>query len=160
VSKVKSATEKKALSLKRDRRNTYGENPQASRKGIRRGKQRSHMEERRSVGKILSHLRESAEESDVIEADVLSKTSLVRSKHKAFKKMPDRPLGEVIKRKQAKREESQSRGKDATPKYPNIYPRRYLTHLTFALCISEPSCFSFAIALTPKAGKDTRKHLD
>jgi len=41
VSKVKSATEKKALSLKRDRRNTYGENPQASRKGIRRGKQRS-----------------------------------------------------------------------------------------------------------------------
>jgi hypothetical protein len=62
------------------------------------------MEERRSVGKILSHLRESAEESDAIEADVLTKTSLVRSKLKAFKKMPDRPLGEVIKRKQARRE--------------------------------------------------------
>ena len=121
MSKVKSATEKKALSLKRDRRNTYGENPQASRKGIRRGKQRSHMEERRSVGKILSHLRESAEESDVIEADVLTKTSLVRSKRKAFKKMPDRPLGEVIKRKHAQREESQSRVKDTTSKYPNIY---------------------------------------
>lgn len=121
MSKVKSATEKKALSLKRDRRNTYGENPQASRKGIRRGKQRSHMEERRSVGKILSHLRESAEESDAIEADVLTKTSLVRSKRKAFKKRPDRPLGEVIKRKQARREESQSRAKDTTPKYANIY---------------------------------------
>lgn len=79
------------------------------------------MEERRSVGKILSHLRESAEESDAIEADVLTKTSLVRSKRKAFKKMPDRPLGEVIKRKQARREESQSPAKDTTPKYANIY---------------------------------------
>jgi hypothetical protein len=121
VSKVKSATEKKALSLKRDRRNTYGENPQASRKGIRRGKQRSHMEERRSVGKILSHLRESAEESEAIEADVLTKTSLVRSKLKAFKKTPDRPLGEVIKRKKARREESLSRVRGTTPEYPNIY---------------------------------------
>jgi hypothetical protein len=103
VSNVKSAKEKKALSLKRDRRNIYGENPQASRKGIRRGKQRSHMEERRSVGKILSHLRENAEESDAIEADVLTKASIVKSKHKAFKKMPDSPLGEVIKQKLARR---------------------------------------------------------
>ena len=79
------------------------------------------MEERRSVGKILSHLRESAEESDLIEADVLTKTLLVRSKRKAFKKMPDRPLGEVIKRKQAKREASESRVKDTTPVYPSIY---------------------------------------
>jgi hypothetical protein len=69
----------------------------------------------------LSHLRGSAEESDVIEADVLTKTSLVRSKRKAFKKMPDRPLGKVIKRKQARREESQSRAKDTTPECPNIY---------------------------------------
>jgi hypothetical protein len=121
VSKVKSAKEKKALSLKRDRRNIYGENPQASRKGIRRGKQRSHMEERRSAGKILSHLRERAEESDAIEADVLTKTAIVRSKHKAFKKTPDKSLGEVVKRKLARREESQSRLRDATPAYPNIY---------------------------------------
>jgi hypothetical protein len=121
VSKVKSPKEKKALSLKRDRRNIYGENPQASRKGIRRSKQRSHMEERRSVGKILSHFRERAEESDAMEADVLTKTALVRSKYKAFKKTPDRPLGEVVKRKLAKREESQSRWKGTTPAYPNIY---------------------------------------
>jgi len=121
VSKVTSAKEKKALSLKRDRRNVYGENPQASRKGIRRGKQRSHMEERRSVREILSHLRERAEESDAIEADVLTKTEVVKSKHKGFKKTPDRPLREVIKRKLAKREESQSRLKDTPPVYPNIY---------------------------------------
>lgn len=121
MSKVKSATEKKALSLKSDRRNTYGENPQASRKGIRRGKQRSHMEERRSVGQILSHLRSSAEESEVVEADVLTKASLVKSKRKAFMKIPDRPLGEVIKRKQARREESQSRVKGTAPAHPNVY---------------------------------------
>jgi hypothetical protein len=121
VSKVKSAKEKKALSLKRDRRNVYGENPQASRKGIRRGKQRSHMEERRSIREILSHLRERAEESDAIEADVLTKTAVVRSKQKGFKKTPDRPLGEVIKRKLAQREQAQSRMKDTPPVYPNIY---------------------------------------
>ena len=121
VSKVKSANEKKALSLKRDRRNVYGENPQASRKGIRRGKQRSHMEERRSARKILSLLKERAEESDAIEADVLTKTAVLRSKHRGFKKTPDRPLGEVVKRKLAKREESRRRLKDTRPVYPIIY---------------------------------------
>jgi hypothetical protein len=106
VSKIKSPEEKKALSLKRDRRNTYGENPQASRKGIRHGKQRSHMEERRTVGKILSQLRERSEESDATDADILAKTAIVRSRRKAFKKKPDTPLGEVVKRKLAKRTES------------------------------------------------------
>jgi hypothetical protein len=103
VSKVKSPKEKKALSLKRDRRNTYGENAQASRKGIRRGKQRSHMEERRSVGKILTQLRKRSEESDAIEADALTRSSIANSRHKAFKKTPDSPLGDVIKQKLARR---------------------------------------------------------
>lgn len=104
VSKVKSPHEKKALSLKRDRRNTYGENPAASRKGIRRGKQRSHMGERRAISQILSHLRESAGESDADEVDVRAKTKLVERKHKAFKKSPDSPLGVAVKRKLAGRE--------------------------------------------------------
>jgi hypothetical protein len=104
VSKVKSPKEKKALSLKKDRRNTYGENPAASRKGIRSGKQRSHMGERRAVGQILSHLRESAGKSDADEADVRARTKLVERKHKAFKKSPDSPLGVVVKRKLATRE--------------------------------------------------------
>jgi hypothetical protein len=103
VSKVKSPKEKKALSLKRDRRNTYGENAQASRKGIRRSKQRSHMEERRSVGKILTQLRERSEESDATDADALTRASIVKSRHKAFKKTPDSPLGEVIKQKLSRR---------------------------------------------------------
>ena len=122
MSKVKSAKEKKVLSLKKDRRNIYGENPQASRKGIRRGKQRSHMKERRSVGKILSHLRERAEESDAMEADVLAKTAILQSKHKAFKKTPDAPLGEVVKRKLARREKSRhSEAKNAAGLFPDIH---------------------------------------
>jgi hypothetical protein len=101
MSKLKSPQDKKALSLKRDRRNTYGENPQASRKGIRRGKQRSHMGERRAVSEILGRVRGRPEESD--EADVLAKTKVVERRLKAFKKRPDSPLGIVIKRKLAKR---------------------------------------------------------
>jgi hypothetical protein len=84
MSKLKSPREKKAVSLKRDRRNTYGENPQASRKGIRRGKQRSHMGERRAVSEILGRLRERPEESD--EADVLAKTRSSRKNAKHLRK--------------------------------------------------------------------------
>ena len=123
MSKIKSPEEKKALSLKRDRRNTCGENPQASRKGIRRGKQRSHMQERRSIGKIPSHLRGRADETDATEADVLAKTAIVESRHKAFKKKRDAPLGEVIKRKLARREESRLSGdtRNAARSFPDIH---------------------------------------
>ena len=98
VSKIKSPKEKKKLSLARDRRNTYGENPEASRKGIRRGKQRSQMEERRAVGHVLRHLKEKPDEDGAIEADVLSRTLTLQKKRK------DEPLGTVIKRKLARRE--------------------------------------------------------
>jgi hypothetical protein len=54
VSRVKNAKEKKQLSLERDRRNIYGENPAASRKGIAKGKQRQHMNERRSSAQELA----------------------------------------------------------------------------------------------------------
>ena len=57
MSTVKSPGEKKQLSLKLDRRNTYGENAKASRKGIQKGKQRQHMNERRSTGEVLRGLK-------------------------------------------------------------------------------------------------------
>lgn len=118
VSKVKSPSEKKALSLKRDRRNTYGENPAASRKGIRRGKQRGHMGERRAVSQILSHLRESAGENESDQVDVRVRTELVERKHKAFKKSPDSPLGVVVKRKLAKREKLSQTQADGRVRQP------------------------------------------
>lgn len=104
VSKIKSPREKKKLSLARDRRNTYGENPRASREGIHRGKQRSHMEERRAVDRVLRRLREKPDENEAIEADVLAKTLTLQKRREAFKKRADEPLGVVIKRKLARRE--------------------------------------------------------
>jgi hypothetical protein len=49
TSKVKSPSEKKRISLVKDRRNVYGECPTSSRKNIRLGKQRGHMEVRRAA---------------------------------------------------------------------------------------------------------------
>jgi hypothetical protein len=111
VSKIKSPREKKTLSLKKDRRNIFGENSKASRKAIPRRKQLNHMGERRAVSQILSHLRESAEEKDANEADFLAKTTLVERKHKAFKKSPDSPLGVVLEKKLAKRREQSQGGR-------------------------------------------------
>jgi hypothetical protein len=54
MSKVKSPTEKKRLSLQKDRRKVYGECPTSSRKNIRLNKQRGHMEVRRAASKELS----------------------------------------------------------------------------------------------------------
>ncbi len=104
MSKVKSAKEKKALSLKKDRRNAYGENPQASRRGIRLGKQRSHMNERRTAAAILRTVKGGEEQNDPADVDALTKTALLSSKRRAFKKDPDKPLGVVLKRKLARRE--------------------------------------------------------
>jgi hypothetical protein len=116
VSTIKSAPEKKAQSLERDRRNTFGENSKARRKAIPRRKQLSHMGERRAVAQVLSHLREGAAESDVTEADVLAKTTIVERKRKAFKKHRDTELGVVVKKKLAdRREQLNIRQTDATP---------------------------------------------
>lgn len=116
MSKIKSAREKKALSLKRDRRNTFGENSKASRKAIPRRKQLSHMGERRAVSQILNHLREGAAESDATEADVLAKTTIVEKKRKAFKKRRDTALGLVVNKKLAeRRDQFHTRHVDATP---------------------------------------------
>jgi hypothetical protein len=63
------------------------------------------MGERRAVSQILSHLRESAREEDASEADVLAKTTVIKRKHRAFRKSPDSPLGVVVKKKLAERRE-------------------------------------------------------
>jgi hypothetical protein len=105
VSKTKSPQEKKALSLKRDRRNTFGENSKASRKAIPRRKQLSHRGERRAVNQVLGSLRERAEENDARTADALAKSTIVTARHKAFKKTPDTPLSVAIENKLAKRRE-------------------------------------------------------
>jgi hypothetical protein len=102
MSTIKNPEEKKRLSLERDRRNRYGENSKASRKSIQRGKQRRHMDERRTVGEVLGQLKGSVQEDAATEAELLAKTRIIDSKRRGFKKRPDTPLGVVLAKKAKK----------------------------------------------------------
>jgi chorismate-pyruvate lyase len=95
MSKVRTPQQKKRLSYEHDRRNTYGENQKSSRKNIPRSKQISHQEERRSVRQVLVAAQGGV--ADEAQSQVLRKGRM--KKLKAFRKSPDRPLGEVIERR-------------------------------------------------------------
>ena len=99
MSKVKSPQEKKRNSLLKDRRNVYGENPASSRKNIRRGKQRSHMQLRRALAEELRSLKGTNVEvpDEIVEAR--AKDRIVALARSSFKKSPDQPLAVVVKRK-------------------------------------------------------------
>jgi hypothetical protein len=102
MSIVKSPKEKKQLSLERDRRNTYGENSKSSRKSIQRGKQRRHMDERRTAGEVLRRLKGNIHEDEATDAELLVKSRMTDSQRRGFKKQPDSPLVEVLAAKKAK----------------------------------------------------------
>src|SRR5258708_13911814 len=74
VSTVKNPEEKKRLSLARDRRNRYGEKSKASRKSIQRGKQRRHMDERRTAGHELGRLQGRVQQDEEPEEKLPAKT--------------------------------------------------------------------------------------
>jgi hypothetical protein len=103
VSKVKSPSDKKRQSYELDRRNTYGENQKSSRKNIPRSKQRSHQDERRSVRQVLVSAQGgvTGEVADEAQSQALIKGRI--KKLKGFRKSPDTPLGEVVKRRLRKR---------------------------------------------------------
>lgn len=103
MSTVKSPTEKKELSLKLDCRNTYGENSKASREAIPRGKQRQHMNERRSVAQALYGLQGNVCEDEAADAELTAKTRITNSKRRGFRKQPDVPLGIVLDTKKSGR---------------------------------------------------------
>src|SRR5262249_49194361 len=100
MSKVKSPQQKKALSLKKDRRNIFGECPKSSRKNIRLGKQLSHRRERHVVDDVLGRMKNHREEDDILEMEALARSRSIEKHRRAFKKTPDAPLGQVISRKQ------------------------------------------------------------
>jgi hypothetical protein len=102
MSTIKSPGEKKRLSLEHDRRNRYGENSKSSRKSIQRGKQRRHMDERRTVGEVLGRLKGAVQEDVATEAELLVKTRITDSRRRGFKKQPDTPLGVVLAKKAKK----------------------------------------------------------
>jgi hypothetical protein len=101
MSTVKSPSEKKALSLERDRRNTYGENEKSSRKNIPKSKQRSHQSLRRAANSPLRAVQGAVVEdlADVAEGD--SRVALIEKKRGSFRKSPDEPLGAVLARKRS-----------------------------------------------------------
>jgi predicted NACHT family NTPase len=103
VSKIKSPTQKKSLSLKRDRRNIQGENSKSSRKNIAKGKQLRHMDERRAISQVLSRLTGQIDDDVASETELQVKLTITDSRNRGFRKHPDKPLGEVIERKMAKR---------------------------------------------------------
>ncbi|WP_298376541.1 hypothetical protein [uncultured Bradyrhizobium sp.] len=103
MSKVKTPQEKKRQSYQHDRRNVYGENQKSSRKNIPRSKQLSHQEERRSVRQVLIAAQGSVADQVADEAQSQALSKGRTKKLKAFRKSPDRPLREVVKRRLRRR---------------------------------------------------------
>ena len=99
MGRKKSPQQKKAESLKKDRRNAYGENSKSSRKNIPRAKARDHREARRTVRQSLTKARGAKGERAVDDAQ----TEATTKRHPRFTKKPDRPLGEHLAAKRARR---------------------------------------------------------
>jgi hypothetical protein len=104
MSKVKTPTEKKQISLLKDRRNVYGECPTSSRKNIRRNKQRGHMEVRRAANEELRGLQGVTLNADADEIESRTRDRIIALARSSFKKIPDAPLGEVVARKLRRRQ--------------------------------------------------------
>ena len=103
MSTIKNPIQKKSMSLKRDRRNTYGENSKSSRKNIARGKQRRHMDERRATSQLLRQITGHVDEEVTSQAEHQIKLTIFDSRNRGFRKIPDRPLGEVLARKRVRK---------------------------------------------------------
>ena len=103
MSRVKSPIEKKRISLARDRRNVFGESPHAARRNIPKRKAMERQRERhaanQALGKVLGQSNDELRE--FIEGEVAARSKSKRLA--AFRKKPDQPLAQVIKRKQVKR---------------------------------------------------------
>ena len=110
MSKVETPQQKKRLSYDHDRRNSYGENQKSSRKNIPRSKQRSHQDERRSIRQTLAAAEGAIAEDVADEAQSQALLTGRRKKLAAFRKSPDRALGEVVERRLRRRRADASAG--------------------------------------------------
>jgi hypothetical protein len=96
MSTIKNPEEKKLLSLKYDRRNVYGENAKASRKGVPRSKQLGNKSVRAAAAQVLVNQKGPSVDLDLDAAEALAKSRLVGSERSRFKKTPDAPLFKVL----------------------------------------------------------------
>ena len=95
----RSPQEKKKLSLERDRRNIYGNNQKAARKSIPKSKQLGNRSARHAADVNLAGAVGPFDEAIAEYADSETKSAQLKRKGNRFKKWPDKPLGEVLKRK-------------------------------------------------------------
>ena len=94
----RSPQEKKELSYAKDRRNTYGENDKSSRKNIPRAKSRANRANRRADAELLGpHGHIDPEQAEAMDVAVVSRRA------KVWKKVPDIPLADWIKRQRSRR---------------------------------------------------------
>jgi hypothetical protein len=96
---MKTPQEKKRLSLAKDRRNTYGENSKASRKGIPLAKARANRAERHAQDNQLAVALVSVGEEQLTSVE----TGVKSTKPRQWRKSPDKPLGEVLARRAARK---------------------------------------------------------
>jgi hypothetical protein len=101
----KTPQEKKSLSLKKDRRNTYGESPHGARKSIPLQKRLRNRANRHHQEGQLPTLpgQLDVDEADKVESAIFSKAP------KRWRKVPDSPLGQVIGQDLLRREQSHGR---------------------------------------------------
>lgn len=102
---MKTPQEKKRLSLKKDRRNTYGENNKSSRTGIPLRKAKAHRRNRHRQDNLLHTLPDASNE----DALVALENEIKGQAPNPWKKYPDTPLGETLERQQAWRETQEER---------------------------------------------------
>ena len=112
----KTPQEKKALSLKRDRRNTYGNNLKAARKAIPLRKALENRRNRHKNNQDISQIENLSEvRADLVESS--ARSDIYRTG--GWTKGPDTPLGEVIARSKYAREARVGRKMRALFKYSN-----------------------------------------
>ncbi len=149
MSKEKTPQQKKASSLKHDRRNTYGESAQASRKNIARAKQRSHQRERHAVAQELNSLAVGPTDEELALATENSvKTAEPLLKAKGVKTVPDDSLGQVLKGRHDREKPFQRRLMDSNlgrPEEPPVRPKPKLrSRIMYIECKAEsvtgPAC--------------------
>jgi hypothetical protein len=99
MAKKRTPQEKKALSLKRDRRNVYGECTKGTRVGIPRSKQQSKQAERRAAKQPLLTVTGAVDEQSALTAQDESVAAGTLKHLKGFRKVPDLSLGEVLRLK-------------------------------------------------------------
>lgn len=97
---MRTPQEKKRLSLKKDRRNTYGENNKSSRTGIPLRKAKAHRSDRHRQDTLLHVLPDPSNEDALV---ALENEVKGQAPH-AWRKHPDTPLGDVIQNVNAYKE--------------------------------------------------------